>query len=178
MIVKTDRFGSLDIPDDESIAFPNGLVGFPNDDQFVLVVPRDEARIAWLQSTRTPSLALPVVSLHETAMDVPFDDYVKVTHDLGLADDVDDCAVMLVVTTGPNRSATVNLLAPILVNAATRVGVQALLDLDPQMLTMPLCLRPVGEPAIESSEETQEPEEAPMAMTKAVQREYVVSAAE
>jgi flagellar assembly factor FliW len=178
MIVKSDRFGSIETPDDDVITFPSGVVGFPNEQAFVLLRPRDEARIAWLQSTRTPSMALPIVSLHETAIDAPFEAFANATHELGLAEDIDDCAVLLVVTANGGARATVNLLAPIIVNAATRTGVQVLIDLDSRMLTTPLCLRPLDEPSISEMEASDESDDGPMALTSSPTHQQYTSAAE
>ena len=178
MIVNSDRFGSIETPDDDIIAFPNGVVGFPNDTAFVLLRPRDEARIAWLQSTTTPSMALPIISLHEAAVDAPFDAFENATHQLGLAEDINDCAVLLVVTANGGARATVNLLAPIIVNASTQTGVQLLLDLDVRLLTAPLCLRPLGEPSISEIDEASESDDVPMVMTTNTDNRYKAAAAE
>ena len=154
MLVNSDRFGSIEVDAEDAICFPQGVIGFPNDDTFVLLRPREDARIAWLQSTRTPALALPVVSLHMTAIDAPLDAIATAIQELQIAQDPDDCAVLLVLTATPGSRPTVNLLAPIIVNSATRTGVQALLEIDARSLETPLCLRPEGEPTITSVEET------------------------
>jgi flagellar assembly factor FliW len=145
MLVNSDRFGSLEVDAEDAICFPQGVIGFPNDDTFVLLRPREDSRIAWIQSTRTPELALPVVSLHMTAIDAPLDAIAKAVTEMNIAENIDDCAVLLVVTATPNNRPTVNLLAPIIVNSATRTGVQVLLDVDPRALQTPLCLRPEEE---------------------------------
>lgn len=146
MLVNSDRFGSIEVDAEDAICFPQGVIGFPHDDTFVLLRPREDARIAWLQSTRTPALALPVVSLHMTAIDAPLDAIAAAIDELQIAQETDECAVLLVVTATPGSRPTVNLLAPIIVNASTRTGVQTLLEVDPRALETPLCLRPEGEP--------------------------------
>lgn len=152
MLVNSDRFGSIEVDADDAITFPQGVIGFPQDDTFVLLRPREDSRIAWLQSTRSPALALPVVSLHATAIDAPFDAIVAAVNEMQIAENVDDCAVLLVVTATPGVRPTVNLLAPIIVNSATRTGVQVLLDVDARALQTPLCLRP--EPTTTNVDET------------------------
>jgi len=165
MLVQSDRFGTLDIADEDAIVFPNGLIGFPNDDRFVLLRPNADSRIAWLQSTKSPSLSLPVVSLHATAIDAPLDIIAETAKNLAIAESPEDCAVMLVVTVRAGERATVNLLAPLLVNAATRTGVQAMLDIDPRGLTTPLCLRPEPNDSETNDAGEANDAEAPMAAT-------------
>jgi flagellar assembly factor FliW len=46
----------------------------------------------------------------------------------GLGDDAEEVAVMVVLCAPQAQPATVNLLAPIVVNAATRTGAQIILD--------------------------------------------------
>lgn len=142
MFVQSDRFGSLDIADDDAIVFPNGIVGFPNDNTFVLLRTREDARIAWLQSTTNAALALPIVSLHNTAVDAPTDAMAEAIINQNIASHIDECAVLLVVTAPAGGNATVNVLAPIVINSSTRMGTQLLLELDTRFLQTPLCLRP------------------------------------
>lgn len=61
MIVKTGRFGQIEISTDEVISIPSGVLGFPEDHNYCLVDPGDETLIIWLQSLTNPHLAFPVI---------------------------------------------------------------------------------------------------------------------
>ncbi len=88
MKIESTRFGSLEVDDQKVIGFPKGLIGFPEENSFVMVHHREPTQSRGLQSTRTPSLALPVVSVHQFAPaypDVPLDDAAVRAGPLGLA---------------------------------------------------------------------------------------------
>ena len=75
--VASDRFGTIEANPDDIIEFPSGIIGFPNERQFILVRHGRSDAVAWLQSTQTAALAFPVVSAHGfrgTYPDVPVED--------------------------------------------------------------------------------------------------------
>ena len=61
MEVMTSRFGTVPIPLGETICFPSGLIGFEDCQSWVLLAPRPNDSVIWLQSTQVPDIALPVV---------------------------------------------------------------------------------------------------------------------
>jgi flagellar assembly factor FliW len=128
MNIESQRFGTLDINEDEVLSFPAGVIGFPAEQRFALVPHHGSGYIAWLQSVSTPELAFPVVSAHafgERYPDVPVG---NAAHEAGLGGSDEALAVMVVLCALSGQPATVNLLAPIVVNAATRQGAQIILE--------------------------------------------------
>lgn len=128
MIVNSDRFGAIEVDATDVLTFPTGIIGFPRESEFVLVRRADSQVIGWLQSTLTSYLTLPVVSAHALAPrfpDVPIDVYAERA---GLGSDSEELAVLAVLSAPPGQPATVNLMAPIIVNAATRTGAQILIE--------------------------------------------------
>ena len=128
MQIESTRFGKLDIDERKVIAFPKGLIGFPEEKSFVMVHGKSTDTVAWLQSTLTPNLALPVVSVHQFAPnypDVPLD---AAAERAGLDGSPDDMAALVVLCASPGAPATVNLQAPIIVDAAKWTGVQTILE--------------------------------------------------
>jgi len=107
--VVTLRFGTLAVPTDELIHFPDGLPGFETSHDFVLLPVRPG--LAWLQSTDIPALAFLLVEptrVHPDAW-------------------VDDPAAWAVVTFGRTPAdATANLMAPIRIDAGTRTAEQVI----------------------------------------------------
>jgi flagellar assembly factor FliW len=119
----------LEVEAESVIRFPHGIIGFSDEKEFVLVEREQSPRIAWLQSVHNADLAFPVVSSHDLAApypDVPLADAVY-SNRLGAIDD-DDAAVLIVLTCQPGMNPTVNLTAPIVVNARTRCGTQVILQ--------------------------------------------------
>jgi flagellar assembly factor FliW len=128
MNIESQRFGTLDINEEELLTFPHGVIGFPTEQRFALVPHHGSGYIAWLQSASTPGLAFPVVSAHafgDRYPDVPVENAAR---EVGVEGDEDSLAVMVVLCALANQPATVNLLAPIVVNAATRRGAQIILE--------------------------------------------------
>lgn len=128
MNIESQRFGTLDINEEELLTFPHGVIGFPTEQRFALVPHHGSGYIAWLQSATTPGLAFPVVSAHafgDRYPDVPVE---GVAREAGVEGDEDTLALMVVLCALANQPATVNLLAPIVVNAATRQGAQVILE--------------------------------------------------
>ncbi len=143
MRIVSDRFGSFELDDADVIHFPNGLIGFPSERHFVLLRPKETSAIGWLHSTTTASLAFPVVSTEALAVDypdVPLGDAAKAA---GVGDTEEQCAILAVLSvSGAGLDATVNLLAPIMVNAETRVGAQVLLERSRFSTREPFLLKP------------------------------------
>jgi flagellar assembly factor FliW len=128
MNIESQRFGTLDINDDELLSFPAGVIGFPTEQRFALVPHHGSGYIAWLQSVTTPGLAFPVVSAHAFGEQYPDVPVSGAAQEAGLSGADDELAVMVVLCALAGQPATVNLLAPIVVNAATRKGAQIILE--------------------------------------------------
>jgi flagellar assembly factor FliW len=128
MIVKSDRFGAVEVDTADVLSFPTGIVGFPREHEFVLIRKTDSQVVGWLQSVHTSYLTLPVVSAHVLAPRYPDVAIEPFAERAGLGTDVEELAILAVLSAPPGQPATVNLMAPIIVNAVTRTGAQVLLD--------------------------------------------------
>lgn len=148
MRIESNRFGGMDLDEADAITFAEGLVGFPDEDTFVLLRHRESSPIGWLQSTRTPSFALPVVSLE--ALEAEFDVGL-----LGDDFDAERVSVMAVLSAGGGL-ATVNLLAPILVDVETRQGKQTILTASDLTSQTPFALRKRDAPQAETETEIED----------------------
>ncbi len=128
MRIETDRFGMIELDSSEVINFPAGVIGFPSDKNFALIPHGGSECIGWLQSLDNGALALPVVSAHGLGTeypDVPIDGAAR---EAGVAEDPTEVAVLAVLCAPRGQPATVNLMAPIVVNSNTRMGAQVALD--------------------------------------------------
>ena len=106
------------------------MPGFPGVRRFALVRLDDEGVLCALRSVEEPSLRFLVVPPQ-----LFFPDYAPVVDDATVAalgiDSADDVVVLAVVNAGDSPAdATVNLLAPVLVNTTTRQGAQVVLTDD------------------------------------------------
>jgi len=127
MQINSQRFGVVELEDDAILNFPAGIIGFPRERQFALIPHNGSQYLAWLQSVSSPELAFPVVSAHafEQYPDVPVN---QAAHAAGVLGAEDDYAVLAVLCAPIGQPATVNLLAPVVVNAQTRTGAQVILE--------------------------------------------------
>ena len=128
MAIQSDRFGVVEVEERDVIAFPQGIIGFADEHSFVLIRTAKSNAVGWLQSISNPSLALPVVSAHVLAPAYPDVDLESYAQTVGKDTRMDELAVIVVLNAQPGVPATVNLVAPILVNVTTRVGAQVILD--------------------------------------------------
>ncbi|HTQ07766.1 MAG TPA: flagellar assembly protein FliW [Polyangiaceae bacterium] len=128
MHIETTRFGSLELDEQKIIHFPQGLIGFPEEKSFVMINHRGLDTLAWLQSTRSPAIALPVVGVQAFAPHYPDVSLEDAARRAGLDGGPDDMAALVVLCATPNAPVTVNLVAPIIVNALTWTGVQTILE--------------------------------------------------
>jgi flagellar assembly factor FliW len=128
MQITTTRFGLVEVPEEALIHFKSGIIGFPRESKFALIPHGDSRLIAWLQSAATPALAFPVVSAHGLVVDYPDVPIVPVAEKAGLSGEEDDFAVLAVLSAPRGQPATVNLLAPVLINSVTRLGAQIFLE--------------------------------------------------
>ena len=125
IIVKSSRFGDLEVPKDTLIEFPAGLIGFPNAKNYIMIDHKPP--FSWLQSTEDPNLAFVVIDGFEFGQQFdlkpPFGD-----KECDFQTD-DEYAILLVVTVRPDpRQTTANLKAPLFVNIRNRRGVQVIFD--------------------------------------------------
>ena len=133
MNINTKIFGEIGVDESKIITFPSGIIGFPDLKQFLLIhdEEKQDSTISWLQSIEEPAFAMPVVdplniigTYNPTVED-------ELLLNLG---DLDEKEMLVLVTiTVPQdiTKMTVNLAAPIVVNAKNKKAVQIIID-DPE----------------------------------------------
>lgn len=129
VMIKTTRFGELDLPEERIITFPQGLIGFGDVRRFAIVENPRGGPFQWLQSVDLPGLAFVI-----TDPCIFFPDYtVPVrTEDLRVIglDGLSSAAVVviLVVPSDPHRISA-NLQGPIVINLRDRLARQLVLEI-------------------------------------------------
>lgn len=129
MTIAETRFGTIEYTNDDIVFFDEGLIGFSKLRQFVLLCLKPGSPFRWMQSVEEPKLAFlvadPAVFVSDYTPSV--DD--GIARELGL----DEKTPRLLFTTvsippGCPNDMTLNLAAPILINAATQHAKQVVLD--------------------------------------------------
>ncbi len=130
MMLETRLFGEVEIDEKKAIYFENGIIGFPGLKKFFLIrdEERTDATISWLQSGEEPAMALPVMDplrVMEDYNPVIEDELIKPLGELR-----EDNLMALVTVTVPREieKLSVNLQAPILINADTKKACQLILE--------------------------------------------------
>jgi flagellar assembly factor FliW len=127
MLIHTVNFGNLDVPEDKIITFKEGVPGFPQIHRFAILEMDELKPFQYLQALDDPPIALFVIN--------PF--MIDPTYEFRLTDsDMEDLdstnskelAVFAVATIPDDPSqATLNLMAPIVINDKGRCGKQVIL---------------------------------------------------
>jgi flagellar assembly factor FliW len=124
MEVQTTRFGPIQIDPDDLIRFAEGLPGFQECRDWVLLADGKNAALAWLQSVDRPEVAFAVVSprrhvpgyrLHVARREVESLQF----------EDLQSARVLAIVGKS-DRSVTLNLKAPVVINLDRRLGRQVI----------------------------------------------------
>lgn len=143
MQIHSHRFGDLEIQECEKIRFPQGMIGFPDEREFVLLRKSGRSVLGWLQSTTNPGLAFPVASLDALLITPQYYAALAAARapTMDLPRFAEQFAAMVIVCASPDGPPTVNLLAPVVVDLDTRTGEQIFLP-DSKCSTMePFVLR-------------------------------------
>ena len=127
MLIHTVNFGDLEVPEDKILTFREGLPGFPQVHRFVVLEPEEIKPFRCLLALDDPPITLFIIN--------PF--LVEPTYEFRLSEtDVADVnsknsselAVYAVATIPENPSdATINMMAPIVINERERCGKQVIL---------------------------------------------------
>ncbi len=135
MQVDTTRFGTLEVADDELVVFDDGLPGFRGRRTMVLLgggeLPGAQHAaghsLFWLQDVTDPDLAFMTI--------VPWAAYPDYDIDIDPSEvdgaEADDLCVLTIVTVRRENGGvrlSSNLLAPVVINTATRRGRQVILQ--------------------------------------------------
>lgn len=128
MKLTTRHFGEIEFPDETIINFPEGLVGFEDQKRFVFIENSDpEVPFHWLQSVDQEDLAFVVVNPMAIKPDYEFEVPKDIEKRMEL-DSAEDVALLsIVVVPEEIEKMTMNLLAPLVFNAAKRIGFQVVL---------------------------------------------------
>jgi flagellar assembly factor FliW len=124
MLVRTTRFANVEVPAEDLIRFPDGMLGLDDCQSWVLLADAQNDAIGWLQSTTRASVALAVVSPRRFVPDYQLRVFRRELASLDLARPED--AQVLTIMSKNERGITLNLKAPILMNLEKRLGRQVI----------------------------------------------------
>ena len=129
MKLNTPYLGEIEYNLDEIIIFENGLYGFEEKQEFILVNLEDpDFPFNWLQSIDDENLSFVLTSAFLFINDYEFDLSDNLTDELEIKNHEDVLILTTVVLNEDLEKSTMNLQAPIVINRNTNKGRQIILD--------------------------------------------------
>ena len=139
-MIHTRIFGDIEVDANKIITFDGGIIGFPELKRFMLIHDRENEKkhISWFQSIDEPDFAMPVIDPLKLV-----EDYNPIVEDellSGLGKLSPEEMLVLVTMTIPKdiTKMTVNLKAPIIINAASLKAGQIIVDDEKYVVRYPI----------------------------------------
>lgn len=134
----TNQFGSLSVEKADIVNFENGILGFEELKQFVIVAVEECLPFEWLVSVEDPAVAFPILNptifFSDYNPSLPEDELVS----LNIRKER-DAEMFCIVTLGKKpEDVTLNLKGPIIVNMKSKMGKQLVLTEDYYGLRHPI----------------------------------------
>lgn len=127
MIIHTTRFGELDIEEQDIVRFEQGIPGFESLRQFVLVEVQEHAPFSYLQCVDDGDVSFIVTDPFEFFPDFECELPDSVVEGLKVKSTEEIVVRVIVSISGDIESATANLVAPVIINHANKLGKQVVL---------------------------------------------------
>ena len=121
------RFGEIEYDPENTLLFPEGLVGFEDLRKFVVMPNEKEGPLFWIQSVEDPQVAFILTDPTNFYYDYKVVPDGREREKLGI-DEKGECLIVSVVTVSSDRNVTLNLAAPILFAPGTNRALQVILE--------------------------------------------------
>lgn len=141
MRINTRVFGEIDIEDEKIIHFPGGIVGFPELTDFALIHDSEKessCAIRWLQSMQEPAFAMPVMDPLAVKPDYNPEVEDELLKPLGKIDPEEILVLVTLTVPSDLTKMSVNLQAPLVVNAAEKKACQVIVDTELYPVRFPI----------------------------------------
>jgi len=141
MRINTRVFGEVDIEESKVIHFVNGIIGFPELTDFALIHDSEKegaAAVRWLQSMQEPAFAMPVMDPLAVKADYNPEVEDELLKPLGNWTPEDILVLVTMSVPSDITKMTVNLQAPIIVNAEEKKACQIIVDTDKYPVRFPI----------------------------------------
>lgn len=140
MQIKTKVFGDITIDDDKIIHFPNGIVGFPELNDFALIHDEEKGKdsIHWLQSIQEPAFAMPVMDPLLVCPDYNPEVDDELLKNIGELDPEETLVLVTVTVPKDLTKMSINQKGPIVINAAEKKATQVIVEGDKYQVKFPI----------------------------------------
>ena len=120
-IIKTTQFGEIEVDEEHIFIFDEGVLGFEDLKEFVLIAEEETIPFKWLISVESPEIGFPLLS--------PW--HIDLTYNPTNDFDIDKEVIMVVITLEDDKGLmTANMKAPLILNVDNLKGKQVILPSD------------------------------------------------
>ena len=128
MLINTRFLGEVEIKESEIVSFNQGLPGFPEYKQFILLSLDADLPLALLQSIEEATIGFVVAFPFAFKQDYAFDLSEEDKEDLNIEKEEEVLTYSIVTLQETFVDSTINLLAPVIINANKKLGKQIVLQ--------------------------------------------------
>ena len=130
MVLETKNFGEVEIKEEDIIFFEYGIPGFESMTKFVILGKTDapDDPFLWLQSTENPNLAFVIMNPRDLVFDYEAEIDMFTANLLKIKDENDALIYCIVTVPQDISKISINLKAPIIINAKDNRGCQVVLE--------------------------------------------------
>jgi flagellar assembly factor FliW len=128
MKLQSTRFGEVEYQEKDLIKIANGLIGMPDNTNFIILDFEDEIPFKWLQNIQDPSVGFLVGDPLLFKPDYELALSQSEIRDLGVSAPQDLAIFVICTFQDQVEKTTGNLLGPIVVHVANRVGIQLIVE--------------------------------------------------
>ncbi len=126
MLLKTERFGEIEINENNIIDFPQGILGFPNVKRYTFILEEDNDVFLWLQGIEEDIAFIvtnPLFFKPDYKIELPEEEIKELK-----AEKLEDISIFTIVTVPADPQFTsINLQGPLLINPHKNIGKQVVL---------------------------------------------------
>ena len=139
MNIETKLFGTIEVDESKLIVFVNGIVGFPDLTDFLLIHDSEgNGNIKWLQSVQEPAFAMPVMNPLNVKEDYNPSIEDELLKPLDIKDENDILVLVTVTVPKDIEKMSVNLMAPIIISGETKKANQIIVDQEGYVVKYPI----------------------------------------
>ncbi|MEK5390050.1 flagellar assembly protein FliW [Margalitia sp. FSL K6-0131] len=128
MKLQTKYHGEIVIKKDDILTFTNGLPGFPDEREFILLPLNENQLFSILQSLQTKEVAFVLTSPFEFFSEYEIQLDSQTLEQLDIKNDKDVSVMVILTVHDPFNKTTANLQAPIVTNIKNRQSKQLILN--------------------------------------------------
>ncbi len=130
MELETRDFGKLEVEKEDMITFPDGLPGFLDEKQFVLLPLDEKSPFIIMQSTNEADLAFITLEAGKVVKDYEFEINEKAEKLLKLDKETELLVLTIATMQDDIQDMTINLAAPVVINLEDKLAKQVIVGDD------------------------------------------------